>query len=130
MKNQLSFYESKLAYELDASDLFDALKDGQAIIVIDARTPNFYQTEHIPNAINLPHRTMSESTTAELDKQFLYVVYCDGVGCNASTKGACNLLELGFEVKELIGGIAWWKQEGFETIGTQGSVGTPIFCGC
>lgn len=130
MKNQLSFYESKLAYELDASDLFDALKDGHAIIVIDARTPNFYQTEHIPNAINLPHRTMSESTTAELDKQFLYVVYCDGVGCNASTKGAYNLLELGFEVKELIGGIAWWKLEGFETIGTQGSVGTPIVCGC
>ena len=130
MENQLSFYASKLAYELDASDLFNALKDGHAIIVIDSRTPDFYQAEHIPNAINIPHRTMSEATTSHLDKQFLYVVYCDGVGCNASTKGAYNLVKLGFQVKELIGGIAWWKLEGYETIGTQGAAGTPIVCVC
>ena len=45
----------------------------------------------------------------------LYVVYCDGVGCNASTSAALKMAKLGFTVKELIGGLDWWKKSGFPT---------------
>src|ERR1700731_3943168 len=41
-----------------------------------------------------------------------YVVYCDGIGCNASTKGAYKLARLGFRAKELLGGIDWWRRDG------------------
>lgn len=51
---------------------------------------------------------MSVETTANLPKDALVVVYCDGIGCNASTKGALKMLLLGFQVKELIGGLDWW----------------------
>ena len=35
---------------------------------------------------------------------------CDwAIGCNASTKGALKLAELGLR-EELIGGIDWWKR--------------------
>ena len=30
-------------------------------------------------------------------------------------KGALKLAELGFRVKELIGGIDWWKRDGYAT---------------
>jgi rhodanese-related sulfurtransferase len=60
---------------------------------------------------------MSPETTRHLDKQALIVAYCDGIGCNASTKGALNMTRLGFRVKELIGGLDWWKRDGHPTVG-------------
>ena len=97
--DQINFYQAKLAYETDSWDLSEALNNGEGIIVIDARSPEAYTLEHIPTAINIPHRTMSEAITSDLDKSKLCVTYCDGIGCNASTKGALNMAKLGFNVK-------------------------------
>ena len=131
MNDQIRHYENKLKYEMDASDLLDALNKGEKVIVIDARRPHGYEAEHIPGAINLPHREMNEETTKALDRDFLYVTYCDGIGCNASTKGALNMAKLGYKVKELIGGIEWWKFDGYATEGTKGNnSGVKIECAC
>lgn len=121
MDEQIKFYENKLAFEMDPSDLFDALNNGEKVIALDARKTFGFEAEHIPNAINMPHREMSPETTSHLDKDVLYVTYCDGIGCNASTKGALNMTRLGFKVKELLGGIEWWKFDGYATEGTKGN---------
>ncbi|GAL85820.1 rhodanese [Sporocytophaga myxococcoides] len=116
---------------MDPSDLFEALKKGENIIVIDARKPTAFEAEHIPGAINIPHREMNEEQTQKLDKNFLYVTYCDGIGCNASTKGAFNMARQGFNVKELIGGLEWWKKDGYSTQGTQSEPnGSKVECSC
>ena len=128
--NQTEFYKAKLNYETDSWDLFEALKNGEPIVVIDARSPEAYELEHIPTSINIPHRLMSEATTSSLDKTKLYVTYCDGIGCNASTKGALNMAKLGFRVKELMGGLDWWRRDGYETKGKKGAQGTEVVCGC
>jgi rhodanese-related sulfurtransferase len=74
---------------------------------------------------------MNVETTNHLNKDFVYVTYCDGIGCNASTKGALNMARLGFKVKELIGGIEWWKFDGYATEGTKASQsGAKIQCAC
>jgi rhodanese-related sulfurtransferase len=73
---------------------------------------------------------MSIENTLHLDKTILYVTYCDGIGCNASTKGALNMTRLGFKVKELIGGLDWWKRDGYPTEGTKANPGNVIACGC
>ena len=130
MDAQQLFYMQKLHFEVDSSDLSFALSNGEQIVVIDARSDVAFQNEHIPGAISLPHRIMSEDTTAHLSKDILYVTYCDGIGCNASTKGALNMLNLGFRVKELIGGIDWWKRDGYRTEGLNGNQQGPIACGC
>ena len=130
MKEQLQHYSDKLAYEIDSWDLKVALENGENVIVIDARSPQAYAVEHIPGAINIPHRTMNPETTAALDKTALVVTYCDGIGCNASTKGALNMTRLGFQVKELMGGLDWWKRDGHPTQEEgllQSASGT---CGC
>ncbi|TFF40610.1 rhodanese-like domain-containing protein [Mucilaginibacter psychrotolerans] len=126
----IDHYQNKLAYEMDPSDLFDALEVGQPVVVIDARKSFAYERERIPGAINLPHREMSADTTEGFDKTKLYITYCDGIGCNASTRGALNLAKLGFNVRELVGGIEWWKFDGYETEGTQASAGLAIKCAC
>ena len=129
MEAQIKHYENKLAFEMDPSDLFDALNNGEKVIVIDARKAFGFEAEHIPTAINIPHREMTAETTKHLDKDVLYVTYCDGIGCNASTRGALNMAKLGFKVKELMGGIEWWKFDGYATEGTKGvEAGLKIEC--
>ncbi len=131
MKDQIQHYTDKLAYEIDSWDLSVALKANDNVIVIDARSPEAYAIEHIPGALNIPHRTMSEETTMHVVRNALVVTYCDGIGCNASTKGALNMTKLGFKVKELMGGLDWWKRDGYATAGTQGTQGnSEIVCGC
>ncbi len=115
MEEQLRYHRSKLDYEIDPSDLKAALDKGEKVVVVDARSTEAFAREHIPGAVNLPHRAMTRESAAGLDKTALVVTYCDGIGCNASTKGAIKLLELGFRVKELIGGLEWWKKDGYDT---------------
>ena len=130
MENQIEFYKNKLQYEIDPSDLYEALSNGEKIVVVDARKAFAYQEEHIPGAINIPHREMSAENVKELNKDVLYVCYCDGIGCNASTKGSLNLTQLGFNVKELLGGLEWWKKDGYATEGIKEAKGQIITCAC
>lgn len=129
MDDQLKHYSDKLAYEIDSWDLKVALESGEHIVVIDARSPEAFQREHIPGAINIPHRAMSPETTTHIHKDALVVTYCDGIGCNASTKGALNMFKLGFRVKELIGGLDWWKRDGHKTHSVA-QAGISVNCGC
>jgi rhodanese-related sulfurtransferase len=130
MTPQEAYYQQKLTYEIDAWDLSEAVRNGENLIVIDARSTQAYAQEHIPGATNLPHREMTAQTTAHLDKTALYVSYCDGIGCNASTKGALKLTQLGFRVKELLGGLDWWKRDQYPTEGNKSCDTTQTDCGC
>jgi rhodanese-related sulfurtransferase len=128
MQEQAAHYENKLRWEIDSWDLNESRKNGHNVVVVDARGAAAYDAEHIPGAVSLPHREMSEASTAEFDRDALYVTYCDGIGCNASTKGALNMTRLGFTVKELIGGLDWWKRDGYTT--EKGEAPATIGCAC
>jgi rhodanese-related sulfurtransferase len=133
VNDQQKHYADKLAYEIDSWDLQAARQNGERIVVVDARSRQAFDAEHIPGAVSLPHRTMNEQAVARLDRDALYVTYCDGIGCNASTKGALNLARLGFQVKELIGGIDWWKRDGYPTEaggGAAAAAGAKTDCDC
>ena len=117
---QLGFLQRKLAYETDSADLYEALGRGEAITVIDGRSADAHAAERIPGAISFPHRSINSETSAALDRSRVHVCYCDGIGCNASTKTALKLLKLGFQVRELIGGLDWWKRDGYPTQGSDG----------
>jgi len=129
MNDQLKHYLDKLEYEIDSWDLKVARDADDNVAVVDVRSPEAFQREHIPGAINIPHRTMSPETTKHVDRNVLVVTYCDGIGCNGSTKGAVNMLKLGFRVKELIGGIDWWKRDGHKTH-TAATSDKSVSCGC
>jgi len=115
MTDAAEHYRQKLAHETDAWDLREMQRERTDVVVVDARSEAAFAQEHIPGAVSFPYRTMTTESTANLDRRATYVTYCDGSGCNASTKGALKLAELGFEVKELIGGIDWWKRDGYPT---------------
>jgi hypothetical protein len=41
-----------------------------------------------------------------------------------------KLAKLGFTVKELLGGLDWWKRDGHETAGSKNTPSPKIACGC
>jgi len=110
-----SHFRNALAGSTDPSDVHAGLEDGEPdFIVLDARSPRDFARGHVPGAINIPHRRLDAESTAGLPKDRLIVTYCDGIGCNASTKAALKLAELGFAVKEMLGGLDWWRRDGYE----------------
>ncbi len=130
MNNQINYYREKLEYEWDSADLFENLEKRTDIVVIDTRKEFAYDQEHIPSSINFPHRTMDEETTTHMNRSKIYVCYCDGIGCNGSTKGALKMAKLGFNVRELIGGLDWWKRDGYSTEGNEATSGVEVQCAC
>jgi rhodanese-related sulfurtransferase len=113
---------AKLAFETDPSDVAADLRAGRTdLVIVDTRSSEAFAASHLPGAVNLPHATIDEATTAGLDPGAFYVTYCWGPACNASTRGAANLASLGFRVKELIGGLSAWQAEGFPVDGLDGT---------
>ncbi|WP_024301280.1 rhodanese-like domain-containing protein [Pseudogulbenkiania sp. MAI-1] len=134
LMDQCAFYDAKLAYEIDSADVYAMLEQGEPLLLIDARSAEAYGRETLPGALSRPHRLMTAESTADLPRDRLLVTFCDGIGCNASTKGALKLAELGFQVRELIGGIDWWKRDGYATVAGELAQQTmpngPAACAC
>ncbi|MCG7599833.1 rhodanese [Halomonas sp. McH1-25] len=108
---------AKLSHHTDAWDLAEDLANGiQRIVVIDTRSSAKYLAGHIPGAISLPHRDMTLDRLGALAMDRVYITYCDGIGCNASTKGAWQLARHGLRVKELLGGLDFWKRDGHPVV--------------
>ena len=130
--DQIAFYQAKLAFEIDSWDVAEQQKQGKALLLVDGRSPAAYAAETLPGAINLPHRGITAESTAQLPRDVLLVAFCDGIGCNASTKTALKLAELGFTVRELQGGLDWWKRDGYPTVagGASCDINTAADCGC
>jgi len=109
----LAHFERRLAFETDCSDVHDALKATPDFVLVDVRGPKLFADAHVPGAVNIPHRTMTTDRMAQYPKDTLFVVYCAGPHCNGANKAAIRLARLGFRVKEMIGGMAGWRDEGF-----------------
>lgn len=118
---------AKLSVETDVSDVWNDLQHGVTCFqIVDVRSEKAYLDCHVPGALSLPHPTISPETTAALDRDKLIVVYCWSPACNGATKGAAKLAALGYRVKEMLGGIEYWRREGHPVEGGLGAVAPLI----
>ncbi|HZR38285.1 MAG TPA: rhodanese-like domain-containing protein [Nevskia sp.] len=109
----LAHFEARLAFETDCSDVWYATRHEQKdFVLLDVRTPALYAAGHVPGAVNIPTRQIMEQRLAEYPLDTLFVVYCAGPHCNGANKAAVKLARLGRPVKEMIGGLAGWIDEG------------------
>lgn len=110
-------FERLLAFETDCWDVHAAIETGNAqFTILDVRSPEAYAKGHLPGALNLPHRRITDRNLAALGPETLFVVYCDGPHCNGADRGALRLARLGRKVKKMIGGVEGWKDEGFDLV--------------
>jgi rhodanese-related sulfurtransferase len=110
-------FARRLSFETDCWDVHEALASGQAdFVLLDVRSPALFAAGHVDGAVSLPHGKISAATLAAYPTDRLLVVYCAGPHCNGANKAALRIAELGRPVKEMIGGIMGWRDEGFELV--------------
>ncbi|MFM9590581.1 rhodanese-like domain-containing protein [Streptomyces scabiei] len=110
-----AYFRASLVFHADASDVAAALAaDGDpGFVVLDSRSTASWDQGHIPGAVHLPTALIPEQAEQVLDRSVPVVTYCWGPGCNGATRAALALAELGFQVKEMLGGFEYWAREGF-----------------
>ncbi|TDG27546.1 rhodanese-like domain-containing protein [Paracraurococcus ruber] len=107
-------FAARLAFETDCADVHAALAEGVAdFVLVEARGPAAYARGHVPGALNLPHREITEARLAGFPPETLFVAYCAGPHCNAADQAALKLARLGRRVKVMPGGILGWLAEGY-----------------
>lgn len=110
----LEHFSKRLSFETDCWDVHDSIEQGvQDFVLLDVRSPALFEKSHIPGAINLPHGKITDKRMDEWTDETLFVVYCAGPHCNGANKAAIRLARLGLPVKEMIGGMTGWADEGF-----------------
>ncbi|MBT2488507.1 rhodanese-like domain-containing protein [Streptomyces sp. ISL-96] len=111
-----AYFAASLAFHADVSDVASVLASGEdpGFLVIDSRSAESWDQGHIPGALHLPTAMIPTQAEKLLDKSVPVVTYCWGPGCNGGTRAALALAELGYQVKEMLGGIEYWIREGFE----------------
>ena len=119
------FFAARLACQTDVSDVHAALESGDpGFVLIDTRGGEGWRQAHIPGAVHLATADIPAKAPRLLDPAVPVVTYCWGPGCNGATKAALALAELGYQVKEMLGGIEYWQREGFPVDTATGSVRT------
>ncbi|MEU8523463.1 rhodanese-like domain-containing protein [Streptomyces sp. NBC_01216] len=111
----VAYFAAGLAFHADVSDVAAALADADdpGFVVLDSRSTASWDQGHVPGAIHLPTALIAERAEQLLDKSVPVVTYCWGPGCNGATRAALALAELGYQVKEMLGGFEYWVREGF-----------------
>ncbi|MEU1043595.1 rhodanese-like domain-containing protein [Streptomyces sp. NPDC005897] len=137
-----AYFRASLAFHTDVSDVADALAaDGDpGFVLVDCRSTESWDQGHVPGAVHLPTAHVPERAGELLDPAVPVVTYCWSPGCNGATRAALALAELGYRVKEMLGGFEYWVREGFafETRqGTESRAADPLTvpadaadCGC
>src|SRR5688500_15504029 len=107
-------FARRLAVETDVSDVHAARESGDpGFVLLDIRSAEAWAQGHVPGAVHLPGREIEARTPVELDRSVPVVTYCWGPGCNGATRAALALTRLGYQVKEMLGGVEYWIREGF-----------------
>jgi rhodanese-related sulfurtransferase len=113
----LEHFAGKAAFETDCADVHAAFASGRVdFVLVDVRGRDLYRKGHIAGAISIPRRTITEEAMKGYAADTLFVVYCAGNHCNGATKAAAELARLGRPVKEMIGGITGWLDDGFDLV--------------
>ena len=88
------------------SIFIDELKNLNNIQIIDIRSVEKYNNNHMPGAINIPFDTLMLNYNKYLNNNSKYYIYCQK---GYSSKTLCNILtNNGYKVVNIIGGYEAW----------------------
>ncbi|MFE5393726.1 rhodanese-like domain-containing protein [Streptomyces sp. NPDC056568] len=123
-----AYFRASLAFHTDVSDVAAALgADGDpGFVLVDCRSTESWDQGHVPGAVHLPTALVPEQAPGLLDPAVPVVTYCWGPGCDGAKRAALALAELGYRVKEMLGGFEYWVREGFVHETWQGTARRPV----
>ncbi|MBB1427431.1 MULTISPECIES: rhodanese-like domain-containing protein [Shewanella] len=108
--NAIEFFEAKMQCTISPMDCMSEMKKKpDAYVVVDVRNaPAHIRKEKIQGALEIAQIDL-EANLDKLDKDKTIIVYCWETWCNLAAKSAVTLINNGYNVKELGGGIAAWN---------------------
>jgi rhodanese-related sulfurtransferase len=110
-------FADKLTFETDCADVHSSFASNTVdFVLLDVRGRQAYRQGHVCGAINIPLVTITEDRMKEYSLETVFVVYCAGPHCNGANKAAIRLSQLGRPVKEMIGGVTGWVDDGFTLV--------------
>lgn len=118
--NTAQFLATKLAYEIDVLDVAAGLRAG-SFVVLDTRKQESWDHGHVPGAVHFPAERLRGEVSNYLPAGTEVVVYGWGPGCNGGTRTAAALVDLGYSVREMIGGFEYWCRSGMVVDSSTGS---------
>ena len=103
-----------MAHKITLTELRSRLEAGEPLVLIEALPAMYYEREHLPSAINIPHDAVDDLAPRLLpDKDAPIVVYCANGPCANSGIAAARLTRLGYtDVADYHEGKAEWIAAG------------------
>ena len=136
MRTPVEIFAERLATQTDVADV---RAEPGAFVLVDSRSKEAWDQGHIPGAVHLPTADIPLRAAELIDPSRPVVTYCWGPGCNGATRAALAFARLGYEVREMLGGVEYWIREGFPLRTPAGDVAqdpdpqvapTAAACGC
>src|SRR3546814_17922427 len=106
----------RLGFETDCWDVHASISAGEPdFVLLDVRTPALYAKGHVPGALNLPHREITEGRLRGFPPDTLFVVYCAGPHCNGANNAALRIARRSEERRVGTEGVStcssWWAPD-------------------
>lgn len=114
--NQIEYLTARIVSTLSPMEYMQAMKQNpEKYLIVDVRNaPASTKKTKIVGALDIPLQELAEKAQT-LDHDKIIIVYCWDVWCNMAAHASLTLLKQGFQVKELVGGIAAWNEMNFPT---------------
>jgi rhodanese-related sulfurtransferase len=103
------FFNTYSCQNIGPEELTEKMKSGEDFFLLDVRTPTEYAAQAIEGSSLIPLQEL-ERRIDELPREKDIVVYCR-VG-NRSAYACAHLARMGYNVKNLEGGIMLWNMSG------------------
>ncbi|MFJ7939209.1 rhodanese-like domain-containing protein [Peribacillus sp. NPDC096622] len=129
--NALDYFNARLQATISPMDYLRSKQmDPEKYFLIDVRNgPIHLRSLTIKDANVIPELELPDRLN-EIPKEKEIIVYCWDVWCNTAAKVAKVLLERGYNVKELTGGIAAWQEMNFPVSKSTQDSNINDNCGC
>jgi rhodanese-related sulfurtransferase len=102
--------------KITRDELKGMIERKEHFVLIDARTHEGFDKEHIPGANSIPADHMEKELVNDIKKDETIVTYCSSFACESSTIAAKKLEKYGYKkVIDFKGGLADWKEAGYPT---------------
>lgn len=107
---RLEYFKARLDATITPVEVLQALKTKPTpLCVIDVRNgPASLLRERLPGALQIPQNVMLERI-GRVPKDRPIVLYCWDTWCGLACEAAVLLIERGYDVREMFGGISAWK---------------------
>ncbi|MDD5099015.1 MAG: rhodanese-like domain-containing protein [Candidatus Colwellbacteria bacterium] len=107
-----------MAKVISTEELKKKIDDKDDFYLIDALSPQSFESRHIPGAMNIPNgpdflKQFEKEAGAPKDAEI--IVYCSSNTCMASVQAAETLIKAGYtDVSHYKDGLAGWQDAGYE----------------